>query len=70
MLQDLTFVIGRSIFENGLQKKSHWYYEKAEELRLAEESDDPKLMAKYKGIDIPRMSSRTGHGGVSKRYEL
>jgi len=68
MLQDLTFVIGRSIFINGLKKKSHWYYEKAEELRLAHQSDGDELLAKYKGIDIPKMSSRTGHGGVSKRY--
>ena len=69
MLQDLTFVIGRSIFINGLKKKSHWYYEKAEELRLAHQSDGDELLAKYKGIDIPKMSSRTGHGGVSRRWQ-
>ena len=69
MLQDLTYVIGRSIFKNGLQKKSHWYYEKAEELRLAQQSDGDELLAKYKGIDIPKMSSRTGHGGVSRRWQ-
>ena len=69
MLQDLTYVIGRSIFKNGLQKKSHWYYEKAEELRLAHQSDGDELLAKYKGIDIPKMSSRTGHGGVSRRWQ-
>ena len=27
------------------------------------------INSKNKGIDIPKMSSRTGHGGVSKRWQ-
>ena len=59
--------IGRAIFKNGLQKKSVWYYEKAEELRLAEQSGDPKLMVEYKGKKI-EIGSRYGKGSGSKSW--
>jgi hypothetical protein len=68
MLQDLTFVIGRSIYENGLQKKSHWYYEKAEELKKFKGEDPGPEYYLYNGKKIPKIASRTGHGGVSKKW--
>ena len=43
-------------------------YEKAEELRMAQGSDDPELLTTYQGVKIKRMASRTGHGGISKRW--
>jgi len=69
MVRDLTYVIGRSIFKNGLQKKSHWYYENAEELRLAHQANDGgKLLVKYDDRDVNVIGDRYGKGSGSKGW--